>query len=93
MKPPFNLAALAARMAQIRDPLGPVTRPLPHGVTLPAPTSYEEQYARWDKPQAWCRLNVGPGGNWTRRRIQETGEIRFEFSDLVTGTMFKLLFR
>jgi hypothetical protein len=95
MKPPFNLSVFKSRIASLRKPTDPVDHDLPYIVTLPSPTNLEEQVARWDEPQKWCRGNVdhGQGHQWSRRRKLDTGEIVFGFSDVPTGVHFALLFR
>lgn len=96
MKPPFDLNKFRNRIAQIpRDPCAPTIHEQEHAVRLRPVASDVDQYARWTKPQEWCRQNVQHqhGHEWSRRMDRASEQPVFSFSDLSTGVMFAFLFR
>lgn len=78
-----------------RNPRAPDPHQQQHVVVLAAPETEEEQFERWDRPDAWCRQNVRHQAEevWSRHRDPKTGELLFSFSDQGRAALFKLFFK
>ena len=78
-----------------RDPRAPDASQQQHVVCLAAPQTEDEQFERWDRPDAWCRQNVPhqAGELWSRCRDPRTRDLLFSFSDQGRAALFALFFK
>ncbi|WP_460452343.1 hypothetical protein [Alsobacter sp. SYSU BS001988] len=89
MRPPFDLAALAAKFPHLRP--APTRAKLQYRLILQPPSAPEETHQQWDQARAWCEAHI-PAGDWNWGTDKWTDEIVFEFADLDIAFLFKLSF-